>query len=168
MQLIRAVLYASLALVAVMFASPTFAQKKPTDPANLATARALLATMGVDKQLETMIPLMMQSMRGVVLQQRPSAQKELDAALAALSEKFSARRQELVDQMADLYAERLPADDMKAMIAFFGSAAGKRFVSMQPELMREGAVIGQKWGAKIGQEVEVELRQELKKRGIDL
>ncbi len=159
---------ACVLFVLLVSGAPTFAQNKPVDAASVTIAKELLATMGVDKQLETMLPLMLQNMRGMIVQQKPSAQKEIDAALAALAGKFLARRQELVDQMAVLYAERIPLDDLKAMTAFFATPAGKRFVAVQPELMREGNAIGQQWGMKIGQEVDSELRQELKKRGVDL
>jgi uncharacterized protein len=83
-----------------------------------------------------------------------------------LETKFSARRSELIDEVAITYAAMVPIDDMKAMTAFFASPAGKRFVAMQPELMRQSMAVGQRWGEKLGREVEVELAQELKKRGV--
>ena len=168
MQSAKRVISACALVVLLVSGASTVAQQKPADPASVAMAKELLATMGVDKQLETMLPLMLQNMRGLIVQQKPSAQKEIDAALAAMAGKFSARRQELVDLMAVLYAERIPPDDLKAMTAFFATPAGKRFVAVQPDLMREGNAIGQQWGMKIGQEVDLELRQELKKRGVDL
>jgi uncharacterized protein len=151
-----------------VFAAPAAAQKKPPDAAALTAAQDLLAAIGAEKQLETMIPLMLQSMRGLVLKTKPNAQKEVDESLAALASKFQSRRRELLDQLAPLYAERISQEDMKAMAAFFRTPAGQRFIALQPELMREGAVLGQRWGQQIGQEVETELRQELKKRGVDL
>ena len=143
-------------------------QAAAMSPASLAAAKELLAALGSDKQLEAMIPMMMQNMRQLVLQQRPGAQKELDEALKALEGKFTARRSELIDEVAKTYAAMVPVEDMKAMTAFFVSPAGKRFVTLQPELMRQSMAVGQRWGEKLGREVEIELRQELKKRGIDL
>lgn len=146
---------------------PVLAQQAaaPT-PAALAAAKELLSALGSDKQLEAMIPMLMQNMRQLVLQQKPGQQKELDEAFKVLETKFSARRMELIDEVAVTYAALVPLDDMKAMTAFFLSPAGKRFVAMQPQLMRESMAVGQRWGEKLGREVEVDLQQELKKRGV--
>jgi uncharacterized protein len=143
-------------------------QAAAPSPVSLAAAKELLSALGSDKQLEAMIPMMMQNMRQLILQQKPAAQKELDEAFKVLEAKFSARRSELIDEVAVAYAGMVPIEDMKAMTAFFASPAGKRFVALQPDLMRMSMAVGQRWGEKLGREVEIELRQELKKRGVDL
>ncbi len=147
--------------------SPAVAQQTAiSNAASLAAAKELLSALGSDKQLEAMVPMMMQNMRQLIIQQKPGAQKELDEAFKVLEAKFSARRSELIDEVAVTYAAMVPIDDMKAMTAFFASPAGKRFVSMQPELMRQSMVVGQRWGEKLGREVEADLQLELKKRGV--
>ncbi len=158
---------AVVVLIAPIAPRMALAQQAATpNPAALAAAKDLLSALGSDKQLEAMIPMMMQNMRQLILQQKPGAQKELDEAFKVLETKFSARRSELIDEVAITYAALVPIEDMKAMTAFFASAAGKRFVAMQPELMRQSMVVGQRWGEKLGREVEAELQQELKKRGV--
>jgi uncharacterized protein len=161
-------LSAALTLTVLFALVPVHAQKKPADPATVTAAKDLLIALGSDKQVETMIPLMLQSMRGVIVKQSPGATQAIDEALDAVAKKMNSRRTELLDLMAIIYAERVTADDLKAMTAFFVSPAGKRFVAMQPEMMQEGARVGQVWGQKLGQEVDAELREELKRRGVKL
>jgi uncharacterized protein len=156
---------------AVAAAAPALSQQPaqqpaPPSPAALTVAKELLVALGSDKQLEAMVPMMMQNMRKIMGQQKPGAQKELDEAFTALEAKFGARRNELIDEVARTYAIMVPVEDMKAMTAFFTSPAGKRFVAQQPELMRQSMVVGQRWGEKLGREVEAELQQELQKRGV--
>jgi hypothetical protein len=42
-----------------------------------------------------------------------------------------------------------------------------KFVAVQPEIMRQSVMAGQRWGARLGREIE-EARKELKKRGVAL
>lgn len=141
--------------------------QQPAPPAEaLQAAKDLLASLGSDKQLESMIPLMLQNIRQLIVRQSPQAEKQIDEALASLMTKFTARRGELIDEVAVAYARMVPVEDLKAMTAFFQSPAGQRFVALQPELTRQTMAVGQRWGEKLGREVDMEVQQELKKRGV--
>ena len=43
-----------------------------------------------------------------------------------------------------------------------------KFIAIQPDVMRQAMMLGQRWGAELGREIEEEARGELKKRGIQL
>ena len=43
-----------------------------------------------------------------------------------------------------------------------------KFVAVQPDIMRQSMMLGQRWGAQLGREIEQEAREELKKRGVPL
>jgi hypothetical protein len=140
---------------------------KPS-PEAFAAAREVLVATGTEKQFEVVIPMMLQQSRMLILQQNPRIQKELDEGLAMLAGKFKTRQGELIGQLAELYARTFPVDDMKAMTAFFRTPAGTRFVAAMPKLMQDSAAIGRSWGEKLGREVDADLRQEMKRRGINL
>ncbi len=169
---LAAVLAAVLAGVLAM--TPVSAQQRAPgspgapDATTIAAAKDLLMVMGTDKQFDIVIPMMMQQMRGLLLQQKPGIQKELDDGLAALATKFSKRKGEIIDQIAVIYAQQLTLDDIKATTVFFKSPAGTRYVAAMPKLMQDSSVVGRKWGEALGQEVERELRDELKRRGVTL
>jgi uncharacterized protein len=160
----------ALVLTVVMSASARLEAQTPgPDAASLTAAEELLAALGSDKQLETVIPLIMRQTRQVMVQGRtPDVVKSIDEIMPVLVQRFNERRKELIQEVAKIYAKRVTVADMKAMTAFFSSEAGKRFVALQPELTRESMVVGQKWGEALGRQVDAEMRQELKKRGIDL
>jgi hypothetical protein len=43
-----------------------------------------------------------------------------------------------------------------------------KFVAVEPEIMRQSMMAGQRWGARLGREIEEEVGKELKKRSLDL
>jgi uncharacterized protein len=165
MRMLAAVIFSAAVLMTSPMAS---AQKAPVDPARLAAAKELLAASGSAQQLDAVMPTMLGQMALIFGNQKPQHKGEIDKVFQSLASKFTARKQELIDLVAELYAETFSADDLKGLLAFFKTPLGAKFVGAQPQLLQQQMVAGQRWGMKIGQEVEAEVRQELKKRGIEL
>jgi hypothetical protein len=60
---------------------------------------------------------------------------------------------DLVEMVIPIYAKHLGAEDVKALIKFFESPAGRKLSSVQPAIMRESMAAGQAWGGRIAQEL---------------
>ena len=60
---------------------------------------------------------------------------------------------DLVEMVIPIYAKHLSAADVKALIAFFESPAGRKLASVQPAIMRDSMAAGQAWGGRIAQEL---------------
>lgn len=65
---------------------------------------------------------------------------------------------ELVDLVVPIYDRQLSHGDIKQIIAFYQSPAGKRLVAAQPQITQESMDVGREWGAKLGQKVQDELK----------
>jgi uncharacterized protein len=155
---------ASLCVAALSLTAPAaFAQ---SDPARLAAARELLEVAGSAKQFDVVVPIITQQLESTFVSLKPDQADKIKEIFKAMPEKFSQRKQELLDQIAALYAEKMTAEDLNAIVAFYKSPVGAKFIQIQPELVQKSMVIGQAWGRKIGQEIDQEVRQELKQRGI--
>ena len=63
----------------------------------------------------------------------------------------------LVDMMVPIYQKYVSEADLKSVIAFYETPAGKRFVGKNPEIVAESMQVGQKWGAEIGAELQAAL-----------
>ena len=148
---------------------PALAQKAPAaDAARVTSAKEMMAAAGVSKQFDAIMPLIFKQMQGIFLQQHPKQQRELTEVFDAVVARMSARKQELIDEIAVLYAQRLTTDELKEITRFYSTGVGAKFIQMQPELAGQSALIGQRWGQKLGAEVEQEVRREAKKRGMEL
>lgn len=159
-----------LALLAViaLTASAAVAQKQAIDAKRIAAARELLDLTGAAKNFETIMPAMMEQISRLLITQKPDKRAEIEQVTQAVLGKLLSRRQELIDQIAVIYAARLTDDDIAGITTFFKSPVGRRYIAQQPELMKESMAAGQAWGQRLGAEIDSTMRQELKKRGIDL
>ena len=68
-------------------------------------------------------------------------------------EQARARRGELEEGYVTMYDHSFTPAEIQGMIAFYESPVGKRFMEVQPQLMKEGMALGQQWGARIGADV---------------
>lgn len=64
-----------------------------------------------------------------------------------------ARRGELEEGYVKLYDRNFTTAEIRGMLAFYESPIGKRFLEIQPALMREGMAMGEEWGTRIGADV---------------
>ena len=156
------------ATFSLLLAFSAIAQNAPIDPQRLAQARELLELSGGARNFDTVMPSMMQQMTQILTAQKPENRAQIEQVMQSMMTKFTDRKQELIDQIAVIYAERFTSDDIAGLIAFYKSPTGRKFTATQPEILKDSMAAGQSWGRKIGAEIESSARQELKKRGIDL
>jgi uncharacterized protein len=157
-----------VALYAALLSAPAMLRAQAPDAARLAAARELMEVAGVAKQFDEVMPVLTQRLGETFVAIAPEKANEIREVFGQLAVKFVDRKGELIDQIAALYAEKLTAEDMTAILAFYKSPVGARFIAIQPEMSRQAMTLGQRWGSAIGREIEAEARRELKKRGIEL
>jgi hypothetical protein len=163
--------YRALLLAAALLAltaGPLRAQTQAADPARVAAAKEMMQVAGVARQLDELMPLLASQLSQGFIALAPDKAQEIQEVFGQLSVRFVERKGELIDEVAGLYAELLSVEELNGIIAFYKSPAGVKFIAVQPRIIRQSAMVGQRWGAQIGREIEEEARKELKKRGIEL
>jgi len=163
--MIRRALFVAVMMLAAL--SGTSSAQAP-DKARLAAAKQMMEMAGSAAQFDQVMPLMSQQMSQAFKNLAPGSATEIDDVFRQLVPRFVARKGELLDQIAALYATEMTLDELNAIVAFYKSPAGEKFASVQPKILRESMALGQRWGQRIGAEFAEEARRELKKRGIDL
>ena len=164
----RLLLASLLAAVLVLTAPAISFADKNVDPARFAAAKELLVVVGSAKQFDVVVPLITQQLENAFVNLKPDHSAEIKDVFRVIPEKFSQRKQELLDQVAALYAEKLTADEINDIIKFYKTPLGAKFVQLQPELVQQSMMLGQAWGRKIGQEIDQEVRKQLKDRGVPI
>jgi hypothetical protein len=71
-----------------------------------------------------------------------------------------AKGADLLDLLVPVYDQNLSHDDIKALIAFHESPAGKRYTAALPKITAESQAAGEKWGMALGQRVLKKLQEE--------
>jgi hypothetical protein len=163
----RALLLAA-ALFALALSPPAARAQTEPDAARLAAAKEMMQVAGVARQFEEVMPVLLQQLAQGFVAVAPDKAQEIREVFSQLGGKFIDRKGVLIDQVAALYAEQLTLEELTAVIGFYRSAAGVKMIAIQPHVMRQAMLLGQRWGAELGREIEEEARRELKKRGIEL
>ena len=146
----------------------SLAQGAAPDADRLAAAKELMVVTGSARQFDAFMPLMLKQLEVTFTRMRPDQEATIKEVFHLMTDRFISRKQELIDEIAVVYASRFTLEELNGVAAFYKSPLGLKFVEAQPELMKQGMAIGQAWGLKIGQEIDGEVRKELKNRGIPL
>ena len=140
-------------VVVCLFAAPLAGQKPSASPEarRLAMAHQVLDASGT---IETMVA----ALKANIPTQR-AANPQIPAEFwTRFEERLIHDMPQLVDSIAVLYAARFTQQELESILAFHQSPAGKRLRVLQPSLVSESAVIGQRWGARIGAEIGASLQ----------
>jgi hypothetical protein len=74
----------------------------------------------------------------------------------------------LVDRVIPLYHRYFSHDDIKAMLAFYGTPTGQKTISVMPQLAPESLALGQQWAQQLRPQLEQRIKARLKQRGVEL
>jgi len=153
-----------LALVALLLsAAPTLAQTPPADA--VAAARELIVTMKAADTFKAILPSIVKALKPAIVQNRPEVDRDFDAVMPILLEGMSARVNEVIDQVATLYARVFTAAELREITAFYRGPTGQKFVNNQTVIMQESMTIGQQFGQTVARELQSRVIEELRKRG---
>jgi uncharacterized protein len=141
------------------------AQSQAPSPEAMAAARELIATMRAADYFKTIMPAIMHNLKPAIVQNRPQVERDYDALVPLLLESMEARLNEMIDQVAALYARTFTAEELREVVAFYRGPTGQKFVQRLPLITQESMVIGQRFGQSIGTEIRDRMIDELRKRG---
>ena len=92
--------------------------------------------------------------------QQPDASDKVMADMEKVLNEFSMSK--LIDRLVPVYQKHLTEKDLKGIIAFYESPAGKNYAAKVPAIMQESMAAGQQWGAEVGAEMVRRLQAEEK------
>ena len=168
MSIIRAILRAgrpvAVALALTTLGSVAHGQQQPSATA-MATAKELIASTQATTVFNPLIAGVIEQAKLLYLQQNPALGKDLNEIAADLRKQYAPRFVELSDEMARLYATRFTEPELKAILAFYQSPAGKKLLTEQPNIVDTSMRFAQDWANKLSDQVIAKMRDELKKRG---
>jgi hypothetical protein len=145
---------------------PAMAQQPA--PSAIATAKELLTAKGAITMFDPLIPGMVESTKNTFVPMNPGLFKDLNEVATRLRAEFNPRRNEVIEEIARLYAQKFTEAEMKEVIAFYKTPVGKKFVTEEPALIDQGLARAEQWSRRVADEVMVRFRAEMKKKGHDL
>lgn len=148
--LLASVVAAVLLLVSVKAYSDTKAAEN--HDLKIKEIKQLLEMMGTENTQRQMLKLMIDSfkkdMTSVPTKFWDSFATKMNNDLPALNQKIAA-----------IYDQHFTQADIEALIQFYKTPSGQKYLQELPKVTRESYVVGSEWGKGIGEEVEAELKK---------
>jgi uncharacterized protein len=172
--IIRATLVHLAMATAVLTAMPAGAQAPATAPAvaavplsdaMLALGRDVVVGSGLANTFEGMVPQIAEQIRTGYSRTRPDIIKDMEEALKLISTELIKQPEQMIDVAARLYAVRMSEAELKDAATFFKSAAGKKYVGSQGQILNELFTQMQVFSQTLGNVMIDRLREELRKKG---
>ncbi|HEY0292588.1 MAG TPA: DUF2059 domain-containing protein [Hansschlegelia sp.] len=154
------------AAVLTLAATPAFAQA-PAE-AQLKAAREVVNDSGVANSMNDIVPIFLDEAKRTFLRTDPALSKDLDDCIKILTPEFQKRRDELMNQIAAIYADKFSADELAQIRTFYQSPVGAKLVKEMPSILQASYDRTNAWSQQMSQDVISRLRAEMKKKGHDI
>jgi len=122
----------------------SFSRAPRTDSAKNAAIRKLLDVMGVRANME----IAMQGMVDLYKQRMTSVPPDFWEQFQT-----AANAGDLLDMMVPIYDRHYSLEEIQALIAFYESPIGRKFVAEQPVMVKESMAVGAAWGREVGAKI---------------
>jgi hypothetical protein len=156
-------LIAALIAISLILPRHADAQAQP-DPDAMAAATDLITALRVTDQFNQALPSILQSLRPVVTQGRPENARDFDAVSSVVLDAMKIRLNELIGQVAAVYARNFTVSEMRQLVAFYRTPAGQKFLDKGPEVTQETAAVSQNIGRTLASEAQGRIIEEMRKR----
>jgi hypothetical protein len=156
-------------LVAVTVALVAFgpaAHSQQPSAAALSTAKEIVTVTGATTLFNPLITGVVEQAKLLFLQQNPGLSKDLNEIAIKMRNDLAPRFDELVNDVARNYATYFTEQELKDVLVFYKSPAGKKLISEQPKVVDASMKFAQDWANKLSDQVIAQMREELKKRGL--
>jgi hypothetical protein len=154
-------------MLAAAISGPALAQKPPSANA-IALAKEIVALKGSSAMLDPMVPGVIERVKFMHMQTNPMLQKPLNEVAAFLRKEYAARSAGLLNDLAKTYASHFTEAELKQVLAFYKTTAGKKVIAEEPRIFDDSMKQLKAWQDKFSQEVIARFRTEMRKRGHDL
>lgn len=159
----RALRLATVAVAMAVSTPAAFAQQP--SPAALAAAKEIVTVTGATALFNPLIAGVVEQAKLLFLQQNPGIAKDLNDVAAKLRTDLAPRFEELSNEVSRIYAANFNEQELKDILAFYKTPAGKKMISEQPKLVDDTLKFAQNWANKLSDEVVAKMRDEMKKKG---
>jgi len=160
----RLALVVALAFGSLAIAGGSHAQQTPS-PAALAAAKELVALKGGGAMFDPLIPGVIESAKNQFLPTNPNLAGPLTEVANQLHKEYEPKRAEIVDLVAKIYAQHFTEQELKDIVAFYKTPAGKKMLTQEPIAINQSLTAAQDWANQFSDTVLQRFRTEMAKKG---
>jgi uncharacterized protein len=151
-----------VALTAV--APAAFAQE--ITASHLAVALDVVKSAKASRGFDSVLPLLAEQVENKLIRVRPDLNKEIVSAVEDAALKLSARRSDLDNDIARIWAKAFSEEELNTIAAFYKSPAGQKFADVGAQVVAESYQAVGHWSDRVGEELLQKSKDGLKAQGI--
>lgn len=162
---------AAASLLVLSALSPAFAQAPASETPSaeqIKAARDVIDVSGAAASIKDIVPIFLDEAKNTLTRTRPEIANDLNEAIKTVEPEFLQRKEDLMNDIATVYAQRFSAQELTEIKAFYTSETGKKLVQNLPGVLQASYERTQVWSQRMSTDIIGRLRQEMKKRGVDL
>jgi uncharacterized protein len=146
------------------------AQGRAAQPSanSIALAKEVIVIKGAHQMFNAIVPGVIERAKNLFLPTNPNLNKELTEVGARLKAEYSAKADELLNEVAKTYASHFTEQELKEILAFYKTALGKKLLAEDPVAIEAGMKRANDWADDFSNQVIARMRAEMKKKGYDL
>jgi len=158
---------ALLIVLSLGFAAQSANTPQPS-PQAIALAKELIFLKGGQQMFGPVVPGVIESTKDVFLPTNPNLSKPLGEVSAQLKSEYASKSDELMNEVAKVYATHFTEQELKEIVAFYKTALGKKLLNEDPIAIEAGFTRAKEWANDFSNQVMTKMRAEMKKKGYDL
>lgn len=158
----------AIAAFVAAIGSGAYGQEQKPSPAAMLVASQIITVTGATAVFNPLIAGVVEQTKLLYLQQNPGLSKDLNEISEQMRKDLQPRFAELTNEVARQYATRFTEQELKDILAFYTSPAGKKMLNEQPVIISASLKFAQDWANKLSEQVTDKMRDELKKKGHNL
>jgi hypothetical protein len=155
---------AAVVIAVLAFSMPANAD---SNPEALKLAKEIMEVNHASDRGDQIMTVLMKTMTTTLAATNPGKAKEVEEILNnTLLPELRNSLPDLLEQTAHTYADNFTVDDLKQILAFYRSDIGKKLVDRQPEMIRQQALIGQKYAQAVLGRIRDKMLKALQEKGL--
>lgn len=158
--------FATILACSLLGSLPASAQEPSAT--SVAMAKEVIVLKGGNVLFERIVPGVIESAKNNYLPTNPNLGKELNDVATLLHKELDPKRNEIVTEVARVFAGRFTEQELKDLVAFYKSPLGKKVIAEEPLAIDASMQKAQAWADDLTEQVLNRFRVEMKKKGHDL
>ena len=125
----------------------------------------MVDTIKLADRFKILLPTIFKTLKPAIVQNRADVERDYDALVPLLTQRMTARFDELESSIVLIYADNFTAAELRELIAFYKTPTGQKFLEKTPLVMQQTMAAGKKFGEIAGAEARRDMIDELRKKG---
>jgi hypothetical protein len=167
MKFIRSLFAAATIAIGVAVALAGSVRAEEITEAHLQAALNAVKAAKTSKGFDNLLPLLSQQTQNKLIRLRPDQHQLIAQVVDAEALELVARRADLDNDIARIWAKYFTQDELVQIAAFYSSPTGSKLADIGPQVVGETLQSVKGWSDRVGEEMFEKSREALKKKGVD-